>query len=221
MCIVVITARLGSKRLKKKNIKDFFGKPVISYPIDVCKKLKFFKNVFVSTESKVISNIAKKYGAKVPYLRPKSLADSKTGTLPVIRDFIKKLKIPMNTTICCVYPVTPMINEKLLKKSYKIYKNSSSEFLVPIIRSQYKKSQAFQLNKNKIVKKNNSNKYYTDAGQFYFGKAKSFINSKSLLFSKDSKGLVIKTNDAIDVNTIADWKKLKLMYKKKNKNAEI
>lgn len=221
MCIVVITARLGSKRLKKKNIKNFFGKPVISYPIDVCKKLKFVKSIFVSTESKAISNVAKKYGAKVPYLRPKSLADSKTGTLPVIRDFIKKFKIPLSTIICCVYPVTPMINEKLLKKSYKIYRNSSSAFLIPIIRSQYKKPETFQLNKNRIVKKNNSNKYYVDAGQFYFGKAKNFINSRSLLFSKNSKGLVIKSNDALDVNTIKDWKKLKLMYRKKNRNAEI
>jgi pseudaminic acid cytidylyltransferase len=221
MCIALITARIGSKRIKKKNIKIFFGKPIISYPISVCKKIKFFKNIYVSTESKTISKIVKKYEAQVPFLRPKNLADSKTGTLPVVKDFIRKLKIPYNTVVCCIYPVTPMLTAQLLKKSYRTFKKSSSKFLIPVIRTNEYNSKSFQLNKNNVITKNNSDKNYLDAGQFYLGKARDFLRTKSLLFSGSSKALIIKSNEAIDVNTNKDWKKLKLLFRKQNKNVKI
>ena len=85
--------RLGSKRLKKKNIKSFFGRPVIYYPIRACNKSKIFEKIIVSTESKKIADISKKFKAETPFIRSKKLSDDKTGTLRVVRDAIKKLKL--------------------------------------------------------------------------------------------------------------------------------
>ena len=91
MNIALIIGRLGSRRIKKKNIKLFFGKPVIAYPIINAIRSKIFSRVIVSTESKKISEIAKFYGAEIPFKRPKKIADNKTSTIKVIKHAIKKL----------------------------------------------------------------------------------------------------------------------------------
>lgn len=218
MNVAIITARLGSKRIPKKNIKSFFGKPVIYYSINTCQKSNLFDQVLVSTESELIAKIAKKYGASVPFLRKKKLADDKTGTLEVIRDIILRLKIPKNTIICCMYPVAPLITPNTLSKALKIFKNSGCSFLLPIIklRSNNIKKNSFKIDKkNFIKKKNNTKNNFIDAGQFYFGRAKNFLNKNSLIFSGNSKGFVMSSKDAIDVNTKNDWLKLKELYKNK------
>ena len=92
MNIALIIAKLGSKRIKNKNIKNFFGKPVIYYPITACQKSNIFDKIFVSTESKKIRLIAKRYNVSVPFLRPKKLSSDKASTIDVIKNFIKKMK---------------------------------------------------------------------------------------------------------------------------------
>ncbi len=216
MCVVIITARLGSKRLKRKNIKNFFGKPVISYPIQTCLKTKFIKRVFVSTESKLIANISKKYSAEVPFLRPKRLADDVTNTLSLMKYLVKKMKFSKNQIICCIYPITPLLNSKILINAFEEFKNSKCDFLMPVIKANKKDKNKFQLNKQNIVtKKSNTKSFFKDPGQFYFGKARSFNNNSSIIFSGKTIGLKIKNNQAMDINTSHDWKKLKKMYKKK------
>jgi len=217
MCLAIITARLGSKRLKLKNIKNFFGKPVISYPIKACLKSNIFDKVVVSTESKLISRISNKYNAEVPFLRSKKFSDDKTGTSKLMRYLIKKMRIPKNEVVCCVYPVTPLLTPKLLEKSLKIFTTSKCKFLIPIQRANKLDRNKFQLdNKNIIVNNNRTRKYYKDSGQFYFGTADSFLKNKSIIFSGLSKGLIISKNTAVDVNTIEDWNKLKKNYQKLN-----
>ncbi len=222
MCIAIITARLGSKRLKKKNIKSFFGKPVISYPIKACKKSKIFKKIIVSTESRLIASISKTFDATIPFLRSRSLSDDLTGTLPVVRDAIQRLKLSPKSIICCIYPVTPLTTYKTLKKAYRLFKTSKCSFLFPVLKINKKKKDSFQLSEKKIIQKTNKSKnYYVDAGQFYFGSVKNFLKKKSLHFSGSSRGMIISSNLAIDVNTNNDWKKLKKLYRRNNIHAEI
>ena len=127
MNIAIIPARLGSKRVPKKNIKLFYGQPIISYTIKNLIKSSIFSNIYVSTESKIIANIAKKYGASVPFLRDSSLSDDFTPTIPVIKNYINRLieseflKIKDLNSVCCVYPANPFMQISDLKKAYKIF----------------------------------------------------------------------------------------------------
>lgn len=214
MPIAIFTARIGSKRLKKKNIKSFFGKPVIYYPIAECKKVKSIKKIIVSTDNQVIANIVKKFGAKVPFLRSKKLSNDYATTIEVIRDTIKKLNLLPNNIILCVYPVTPLLKTNVLEKALKMFRSSSCIFLIPVIRSSKKKgNKLFNLDKKEFIqKKINNKKYYKDAGQFYIGKAKSFLKEKSILFSRSSKAFILNENSTVDVNTLKDWNNLKKLY---------
>ena len=118
MNIALIIARIGSKRIKNKNIKPFFGKPVIAYPIINALNSKIFSRVIVSTESKKISSISKFYGAEVPFKRPKKLANNETSTIKVIQHAINKLSLKKKSiNVCCIYPVTPLLNKNILIRS--------------------------------------------------------------------------------------------------------
>ena len=132
MNLALIIARAGSVRIKNKNIKKFYGKPIISYPIKVLKNSKIFSKIYVSTECKKISEIVKRYDVAVPFLRPKQLANNKTSTLKVIKHFINKKKILPKDNICCVYPATPLLTKNILKKSMRKFLNNKNNFLVPI-----------------------------------------------------------------------------------------
>ena len=222
MCTAIITARLGSKRLKKKNIKSFFGRPVIYYPIRACNKSKIFRKIIVSTESKKIAEISKKFKAEIPFLRSKKLSDDKTGTLRVVRNAIKKLKLKPRAVVCCLYPVTPLTTSKTLKKAYKIFKKSKCSFLFPVIKSVKRNRDSFQLNKKNIIRRTNkSRNFYNDAGQFYFGTVNNFLTKNSLHYSGSSKGMILSPGSVVDVNTNNDWKKLKELYRRNKIDAQI
>ncbi len=217
MSVAFITARLGSKRLKRKNIKNFYGRPVISYSILACIKCKSFDRVIVSTESELIAKIARKYSAEVPHLRPRRLAKSKTTTLELIKYLVKKFQLKKNQIVCCVYPVAPLLKPSFLEKSIKVFKKLKCDFLLPVVKVRKFDKSIFAINKKNIIIKYDrvSKVMYKDTGQFYIGTANSFLNSKSILYSGNSKAIVVRKNSALDVNTIHDWNKLKKMFLKK------
>ena len=216
MPIALITARMGSKRLKKKNIKTFFGKPVISYPIEACIESKIFDRVIVSTDNKIIANISKRYSAEVPFLRAKRYAGDNISTLTLIRYLIKKMKLNDNHIIFCVYPVTPFINPRLLRNAFKNFNNYKCDFLFTVVKGKKSDKKKFSLSKNNIVINYNSKKnIFKDAGQFYIGKVKSFLMKNSIIFSGSSKGIILSNKKGIDVNTYKDWINLKKNFLKK------
>mgnify|MGYP003347433625 FL=1 len=120
MNLAIIPARIGSKRIKKKNIKNFKGKPLIYFSIKAAIKSKLFDEIIVSTDSKEIRKLAIKFGASVPFLRPKNLSDDYTKTQDVIKHSLKymeKFKTDPNY-ICCIYPTAPMLNYRNIIKGY-------------------------------------------------------------------------------------------------------
>ena len=117
MNIAIIPARAGSQRVTNKNIRPFNGKPIIAYSIEAALQSQLFDDVVVSTDSEKIANIAKQYGANVPWLRPKDIADHHTPTLPVIQHAINLYEAQNNVTIdtvCCVYAAAPFVTSELL-----------------------------------------------------------------------------------------------------------
>ena len=222
MNLAIIPARLRSKRLPLKNIKLFFGKPIISFSIDAAKKTKIFDKIIVSTDSIKIKKIAEKYGAEVPFLRPKNIADDRThfndAIIQSINEFKRRnIKI---TNVCCIYPTSPLINYKDIIKGFKLLKKSSSyvfsacEYISPPQRSFYfeKENLKFLINNNYKKRSQDLSKIYHDAGQFYWGSKQTWLNDK-IIFNKKSKIIEIDYLNFIDINYLKDFNIAKKLYK--------
>jgi len=221
--VALIPARKGSNRIKNKNIKKLDGIPVISYSIKLAIQSKLFKTVIVSTDGIKIAKISQKYGAKIFFLRPKYLSGNNAGTVEVLShfaNFLKKNKVKIKY-ICCIYPVAPLINLDLLKKSYLLIRKNFYNYVVPVSTVSGSNLTYLQISNKSLVKKTFYKKpidknlfLYNDTGQFYWGKFNSWYLKKKI-FSKKTKIVKMRKSGFVDVNTLADWKKLKKLYFKK------
>ena len=202
MNIAIIPARSGSKRIKNKNIKFFFGKPLIFYSIRTAIKSKLFKKVIVSTDSQKIKLIAEKYGATVQGLRPKRLSSDSTSTIAVIKYECKKIrkKNKKNINICCIYPTAPMIEIKKLKESLRALKRGKCDYVMPVIKTEKNVLRSFiETGKNKVkflnpryryTRSQSLKKSFYDAGQFYWATYNTWLSGK--LFLNNCKIIVLK-----------------------------
>ena len=214
--IAVITARKGSKRIKNKNIINFFGKPLIAYSITTAKKSNLFSKVFVSTDSLKIKKISEEYGAEIPILREKKLSDDFSGTNEVVADFIKKMNYE-NYIICCIYPTAPLMRRKDLKKGLNLM--SLNNYTFSANTTNEIKGNTFNIKNNfisKIVKKNKELNKNTliDSGQFYWATAKTWIKRKKIV-NVGATIIKIPKKYAQDLNDLNDLKILKKKFKKK------
>lgn len=224
MIIAIIPARKNSKRIKNKNIKKFFKKPIISYSIHAAKKSKLFDKVIVSTDCKKIAKISKLYGAEVPFLRPKELSDDFTGSNDVIKHAINFLRKNNKriTYVCCLYPAAPLVTPELLKKGFKLLKKNKTNFCfvatkfeAPIDRRVIvKKNLKVTLSNKKYLRRRAQDlkTYYYDAGQFYWAKPESFVKYDDIL-GTSSSALVVSPYEVSDINDIDDWKIAEAKFK--------
>ncbi|RAX54626.1 pseudaminic acid cytidylyltransferase [Helicobacter sp. 16-1353] len=219
MKIAIIPARGGSKRIKNKNIKDFCGKPIISYAIDSAINSNIFDRVIVSTNSKEIMDIAIECGAEVPNLRSESLSDDFATTLDVMSYEVKKLDLDDDTIVCCIYPTTPLLKPEFLRLGLeKIPKNaycfSACAFNSNPLRGFFIKDNKLILldRKFEFSRTQDIEAMYYDAGQFYFGYAVNFANKQSI-FSEDSTLVVLPEISVVDINTNDDWEIAEIKYK--------
>jgi pseudaminic acid cytidylyltransferase len=220
--IAIIPARKGSKRIPGKNIKLFYGKPIIYYAIKKAEESHLFSKILVTTDSKKIANISKKFGASVEFIRPKYLSNDKVGTIEVVSHAVNYLKRKrlFFKYVCCIYPAAPLINLKKFKICYKILSSNKFNYVFPVSKYHKTNNTYLLLNKNRTVKKklekekrNSSSLFYNDTGQYYWGKFNSWLNKKKLFTSK-SRVISLLKNDFVDVNTPEDWIDLKNIYKK-------
>ncbi len=222
--LCVIPAKLVSKRLPLKNIKFFFGKPIIYYSIKAALESKLFSKVFVSTDSIKIAKISEKYGAEVDFLRPKSLASPKTPIKSVVKNVIKSFEDEniFFDFVCCLFPIAPMTTKYSLRNSYIKIKKSKFNFIFPATSTHGTNQHFFQVNNNlKIVKlfkkkpKKNFKNIYSDSGQFYWGRSLHWKEKNTKIIDTKKTGIIIsKKNFGIDVNFLEDWKFLKKEFKK-------
>ena len=216
MKIAVIPARGGSKRIPRKNIKSFFGKPMVGWAIEIALESKVFDHVVVSTDDKEIAEIAISYGATVPFKRPADLADDFTDTRLVIChaiDWFKK-NIGELTSVCCIYATSPMMLASDLMIASEISDSANDAFVLPVTTYQFPISRALILNKNKKLEAINPTSItsrsqdltetYHDAGQFYFAPPKIWFEEKSIL-SRKNIPLIIPRYRVQDIDTIEDW----------------
>jgi pseudaminic acid cytidylyltransferase len=209
-----IPARGGSKRIPHKNIKDFLGKPLISYPIQAALSSGIFKDVIVSTDDQEIADIAEKLGAKVPFLRDKTLADDFTGTFPVTVDAFRKIKEfdPEIEAICCIYATAPLLKAENLSTAYRDFISTRCDCVMSVCEFSFPIQRAQIIDDNGYLKyrepefapcrSQDLQKCYQDCGLFYFY-SKDAIEQNLV---KTTRPFLMPRYRVIDIDTLEDWK---------------
>tara|TARA_B110000211_G_scaffold184861_1_gene209659 strand:- start:11814 stop:12494 length:681 start_codon:yes stop_codon:yes gene_type:complete len=223
MKIAIIPARGGSKRIPRKNIKVFHGKPMIAYSIEAAKRTGCFDRIIVSTDDQEIADIALKYGAEVPFLRPADIANDYATTMDVMEhaiQFLAKQEISPEF-ICCIYATAPFILADDLCKGLEILNESKVEYVFSATSFPFPIQRAIKLTKQGDVKMF-SEQYadtrsqdlieaYHDAGQFYWGRTSAFIARKAI-FAEHSKIVLLPRKRVQDIDTIEDWELAEALF---------
>jgi pseudaminic acid cytidylyltransferase len=222
MKIAIIPARGGSKRIPKKNIKEFQGMPMIAWAIKAAKESCIFDHIIVTTDDEEIASIAKKFGAQTPFVRPKDLADDITPTVPVIAHAVK-LCIENNWPIeyvCCIYPCTPFLQTDDLIGGLKLLIDMDCNFVYPVaeyshpiergMRRLNTGNMKFISPQYELTRTQDLEKSYFDAGQFYWGKASAWLAHKKM--HTDGVGMPIPNWRVVDIDSEDDWKKAELLF---------
>lgn len=218
--LAIITARGGSKRIPRKNIKDFMGKPMIAYAIDACIDSKIFDEIMVSTDDSEIATIANNLGASVPFMRSAQNSDDYATTNDVLQEVLKcyKERRIQPENICCVYPCVPFLNGQILRDAYDRFISSKADGLTPVVKFSFPIQRAFRIvdgflrynePKNAPKRSQDLEPMYHDAGMFYFHKA-SCLNSDNIV------PYIIDESLAQDIDTMEDWNMAMMKFKVKN-----
>jgi len=223
MNIAIIPARGGSKRIPKKNIKDFLGKPIISYSIVSAINSGLFDEVMVSTDSDEIADIAKKFGATVPFLRNAKTSDDFATTsdviLEVLGDYSKRGKF--FDYLCCIYPTAPFVTVKKLKKAFDKLKEQNVDAVVPLVPFTFPPLRGHIVENNfaKLKWPENLNKrsqdletMYHDCGQFYCLRTQAFLQEKTL-FCKNTVPLILSELEVQDIDNEIDWELAEMKFR--------
>lgn len=222
--VAIITARGGSKRIPRKNIKDFLGKPIIAYSIETALKSELFDEVMVSTEDEEIAEIAQKYGAAVPFLRSNENADDFSGTAAVLIEVINEYqKQGKKFDICCgIYPTAPFITIEKLKEAFQLLITNRFDVVFPVtefpspIQRALKKDNEHKITmfepQNLKKRSQDLEKAYFDTGQFYMCTINSLLENQQL-WTNNTGVIVLPSSQTQDIDNPEDWKIAEFKYK--------
>ena len=221
--LAIITARGGSKRIPRKNIKLFNGFPIIKYSIEAALNSNEFDEVMVSTDDKEISEIAIKYGAKVPFFRSAKNSDDHSGTAEVIEEVIvdyKKINKSFDY-VCCIYPTAPFVNSLIIKEAMDKLVSFNADCVLPVVRYGYPIQRSLKIEngftkmiwpENYFSRSQDLSPVFHDCGQFYCLNVKSLINQKKL-FANKTISIEVSELEMQDIDNEVDWKLAELKYK--------
>lgn len=221
--LAIITARGGSKRIPRKNIKEFLGKPILAYSIEAALKSGKFSEVMVSTDDEEIKEVAIKYGAKVPFLRSEKTANDFATTNDVLLEVLDEYekrgeKFDM---AACIYPTAPFITAERLAEAFDKLLASTADILIPVVSFSYPIQRAMVERNERLVfehpeyldsRSQDLEKHFHDAGQFYFFKPEGFRKSGKLMVG-DIIPFELSELEVQDIDNETDWKLAELKYK--------
>lgn len=228
MNIAIIPARGGSKRIPRKNIKLFHGKPMIAYSIEAALNSGCFDKVIVSTDDAEIAEVAKQYGADVPFLRPDAISDDHATTMDVMAHAITWcVENGWNIeNVCCLYATAPFVTADSLKEGYLKLIRQKSEFVFSATSFPFPIQRAIKLAdngtvkmfepENELVRSQDLEEAYHDAGQFYWGTKEAFLKKKSI-FTPHSTVVLLPRKRVQDIDTQEDWELAESLYLVLNK----
>jgi pseudaminic acid cytidylyltransferase len=220
--LAIIPARGGSKRIPRKNIKKFLGKPILAYSIEAAIGSGLFSEVIVSTDDHEIAEIAQKYGAKVPFFRSAKNSGDFATTFDVVEEVIIKYA-ELGVTfadICCIYPCAPFVRLEILNEAYSLFKAKKFDSVFPVVKFSNPVQRALKMIGEKIimvspefqnVRSQDLEPRYFDAGQFYWLNSLALLEQK-LIFSNNSGSIILDELSAHDIDNEIDWEIAELKY---------
>ena len=219
--LAIITARGGSKRIPRKNIKDFCGKPIIAYSITAALESGLFDEVMVSTDDEEIAAVARQYGASVPFMRSEKTSNDFATTKDVLDEVLGEYKKQGREFdyMCCIYPTAPFVTAKKLRDIYELLKNSNADDASPMVRYSFPPQRSYYIRDQKKValhpellpcRSQDLEPIYHDAGQFYFYKMASFGSHKPDYYSMPVE---YPESEVQDIDNLEDWTIAELKYR--------
>ncbi|MBB3063188.1 pseudaminic acid cytidylyltransferase [Microbulbifer rhizosphaerae] len=224
MKLAVIPARGGSKRIPRKNIKSFCGKPMIAWSIEVALESDCFDQIIVSTDDAEIAEVAREYGATVPFIRPAELSDDHTGTIPVVRHAIEWFKSQGQSPeqVCCLYATAPFVRAEDILRGLEALTDFDCDYAFPVTSYASPIQRAIRITSAGRVEMFMSEHFntrsqdleeaYHDAGQFYWGYASAWLEGK-VIFATGSAPVLLPRHRVQDIDTAEDWKRAEWMFK--------
>lgn len=221
--VAIITARGGSKRIPRKNILDFCGKPIIAYSIEAAINSGCFDEVMVSTDDEEIAAIAREYGAKVPFMRSEKTSNDYATTVDVLLEVLEEYKKRGQEFkyLCCIYPTAPFVTGKKLKNAMDIMEETDSDSLVPIVQYGFPPQRCFVVNNGNVsykwpeymlTRSQDLEPFYHDCGQFYCMNSERFMNTKKVYTDK-TYAFVCSELEVQDIDNMVDWQIAEMKYK--------
>ena len=223
--IAIITARGGSKRIPKKNIKAFLGKPIIAYTIEAALSSGIFDEVMVSTDSEEIAQIAGRCGANVPFLRSAATANDFATTAQVVEEVVTEYKKQGQSfdILCCLYPTAPFVTAETLRTAYgKLLSDPAAPGIMPVTAFSFPPQRGFVIGESGALsykwpeyrssRSQDLEKFYHDAGQFYFVRMAAFEREKTVV-PDGNLPLIMDETLVQDIDNETDWKLAELKYR--------
>jgi N-acylneuraminate cytidylyltransferase len=226
--IAVIPARSGSKRIPRKNIRMFCGKPIIAYSISAAQQTGLFDQVVVSTDDEEIAAIAREFGATTPFIRPKEIADDFTGTNAVVKHAVAWFNGQSNDVVhaCCLYATAPLVQARFITQGYEALSRSDAAFAFSVTSYAFPIQRAVRITpdgrvdaiypEHRMTRSQDLEHAYHDAGQFYWGTARAFLEDMPV-FAPHSIGVILPRHLVQDIDTVEDWDQAELMYRAINR----
>jgi pseudaminic acid cytidylyltransferase len=222
MKVAVIPARGGSKRIPRKNVRPFAGRPMIAYAIEAARMCGAFAHVIVSTDDDEIAAVALAHGAELPFRRPPGLADDHTGTVPVVAHAITELR-HLGWAVdcaCCIYPAVPMLQAADLLSALAMWNQGRADYVFPVVpfespiqralrRSPSGETQPFQP-EHVGTRTQDLEPAFHDAGQFYVGAAEAWLAGRVL--HRHARTIVLPTWRVVDIDTPEDWQRAEILF---------
>lgn len=228
--IAIITARGGSKRIPKKNIRSFCGKPILTYSIRAALEADIFDRVMVSTDSEEIAQIALEAGAEVPFMRSDATSGDYATTAEVLLEVLGEYEKNGECfdTVCCIYPTAPFVTVQKLRDGIKLLEEQDVDSVVPVVRYSFPPQRAFVIRDGLTVMKypqhagsrsQDLEPFFHDCGQFYCMQVKNFKEKKQI-FTDRMLSIEMPETEVQDIDNETDWKLAELKYQMMVKNYE-
>jgi len=223
ICLAIIPARGGSKRIPRKNMKLFLGKPIIQYSIESALNANLFDEIMVSTDDIQIAEISKSLGANVPFMRSKKNSNDYAGTSEVIFEVLREYQ---NRNIlfdycCSIYPTAPLIKVKNIVAGFNLLKEKNYDSFFPVVKYSHPIQRSYQIVNDKLVMNREVNLYkrtqdltpnFHDSGQFYWLKVDKFMNKKQI-YTDNTGAIILSELEMQDIDNEDDWKIAEMKYK--------
>lgn len=232
--IAIITARGGSKRIPRKNILPFLGKPIMAYSIEAALESGVFDEVMVSTEDEEIAEIAGRYGAKVPFFRSGKTSGDRASTADVLEEVIARYASEKKEfdMICCIYPTAPFITAEKLRRAVKLMEEKKADALLPVVRYSFPPQRGMVVRNGLAgywhpefagARSQDLEPIYHDCGQFYFCKTDVFLRGRTMI-PENTIPMEMPEEEVQDIDNLSDWEMAELKYRmilQKKENEDV